>query len=103
MYAIIETGGKQYKVEPGQVIEVERLESETGKVTFDRVLLLADGADVKVGSPTVADAKVTGEVLREARGRKVLAFKKHRRKDWKWARGHRQTRARVRIDDITAK
>ena len=63
MYAIIETGGKQYKVQPGQILDVEKLEAEDRKVTFDRVLLVADGKKVKVGTPTVPKAKVTGELL----------------------------------------
>jgi len=103
MYAIIETGGKQYRVQPGEVIEVEKLPAPEGKVTFDRVLLCADGGKVKVGSPTVANAKVTGELLEVAKGRKVVAFKKRRRKSSQTKRGHRQTLARVRIDEITVK
>ena len=101
MYAIIETGGKQYKVQPGQVIEVELLESESDKVNFDRVLLCGDGETVKVGTPVVDKAVVKASVLAdEVKAKKVLAFKKHRRKDWKWVRGHRQRHARVRIDEI---
>ena len=103
MYAIIETGGKQYKVQPGQVIEVEKLEAKKGKVTFDRVLLCADGDDVQIGSPTVKKAKVKGELLEMTKGRKVIAFKKRRRKGSQTTRGHRQTIARVRIDEITLK
>lgn len=100
MYAVIETGGKQYKVEPGQVIEIELLEAQGGKVTFDRVLLASDGKDIKVGAPTIPNATVKGELLGVEKSEKTLAFKKHKRKDWKWARGHRQSFARVRIDEI---
>ena len=100
MYAVICTGGKQYKVQPGDIIEVEKLDVEEGKVTFDRVLLCADGKKVKVGSPTVPKAKVKGELLGLVKGRKVLAFKKRRRKDSQTTRGHRQNYARVRIDEI---
>jgi large subunit ribosomal protein L21 len=103
MYAIIETGSKQYKVQPGQVLDVELMETSGGKVTFDRVLLLADGKTVKVGSPTVAKASVTASLLGEVRENKVVAFKKRRRKDSQWTRGHRQNCLRVRIDEITAK
>ena len=101
MYAIIETGGKQYRVEAGQIIEIERLEAESGKITFDRVLLCSDGKSVTVGTPTVAKASVAGEVLDEIKGDKVISFKKRRRKDSRWKKGHRQTLARVRIDEIT--
>jgi large subunit ribosomal protein L21 len=100
MYAVIETGGKQYKVQPGQVIEVELLEVSEGTVTFDRVLLCSDGEEVKVGAPVVEQARVTGEVLAEVKSRKTIAFKKRRRKDSQTTRGHRQNLARVRIDEI---
>ncbi len=103
MYAIIETGGKQYKVQPGEIVEVEKLETEDTKVTFDRVLLVADGDKVNVGSPTVPKATVTGELLDVVKADKVLAFKKHKRKDWQWSCGHRQKLARVRIDEISTK
>ena len=100
MYAIIETGGKQYKVQPGQVIEVEALDAEPGAVTFDRVLLCSDGTTVSVGSPTVEKATVKGELLATVKGHKVIAFKKKRRKSSQTTRGHRQTLSRVRIDEI---
>jgi len=100
MYAIIETGSKQYRVQPGEIVEVEKLDAEPGKITFDRVLLCSDDKTVAVGTPTVPNARVTGELLGDVKGEKLLAFKKHKRKDWKWQRGHRQTRARVRIDEI---
>ena len=103
MYVIIETGGKQYKVQPGQVIEVEKLDAAEGKVTFDRVLMCSDGKKVKVGTPAVAKASVKGELLGSARGPKVVAFKTRRRKDSRTKRGHRQTFARVRIDEIAVK
>lgn len=103
MYAIIETGGKQYKVQPGQVIEVETLDAEEGKVAFDRVLMYSDGDAVRIGSPVLAEAKVTGEVLGVVKAPKVVAFKKRRRKDSQRTRGHRQALARVRIDEIAVK
>ena len=103
MYAIIETGGKQYKVQPGQILDVERIEDEDGKITFDRVLLCADGDKVSVGTPAIADATVTAEMLGEIKGKKVIAFKKRRRKDSQTTRGHRQKYARVRIDEICVK
>ena len=103
MYAIIETGGKQYRVQPGQTIDVEIVEATKGKVIFDRVLLCADGDDVRVGSPTVAKAKVKGELVEQVKAGKTQAFKKRRRKDSQSTRGHRQRLARVRIDEISFK
>ena len=102
MYAIIETGGKQYKVQPGQVIEVEKLDAEPGKITFDRVLMCSDGENVKVGTPLVDKAAVKGELLSHVKGQKLVIYKKRRRKDSDVKRGHRQTIARVRIDEIAA-
>ena len=101
MYAIIETGGKQYKVEPGMILDGETLEATEEKVTFDRVLLVADGKKLTIGTPTVK-ATVTAQVIDEVKGEKVLAFKKKKRKDFKWTRGHRQNYTRVRIDEIVA-
>ena len=103
MYAIVETGGKQYKVQAGEIIEVEKLDVEGEKVTFDRVLLCADGGNVQIGAPLVANAKVTGQVLGPIKGKKVIAFKQRKRKDWKWTRGHRQNYVRIRIDEIAVK
>jgi large subunit ribosomal protein L21 len=100
MYAVIETGGKQYKVQPGLVIEVELLDAPDGKVTFDKVLLCADGEDVTVGSPLIEKASVTGELLEEFKAGKALTFKKRRRKDSQRTIGHRQRLVRVRIDEI---
>ena len=100
MYAIIESGGKQYKVQPGQVIAVEKLETEEGPVTFDRVLMCSDGETVTVGSPTVEKAAVTGEVLGTIRANKVVAYRMRRRKDMHRTIGHRQTYTNVRIDEI---
>jgi len=102
MYAIIETGGKQYKVAAGDVIDIETLDATEGKVTFDRVLLLADGKKVRVGAPVLPEATVSGEVLAILKAPKVVTFKKRRRKDSQTTRGHRQTLARVRIDAIAA-
>ena len=103
MFAIIKTGGKQYKVAANQVIEVERLDGDAGaKVAFDDVLLIGDGEAVMLGAPTVAGASVTGEVVKQARGAKVYAFKKRRRQNSKRIRGHRQHLTQVRIVEILA-
>jgi large subunit ribosomal protein L21 len=103
MYAVIETGGKQYRVEPGDVIDVE-LTPVTGKkeqkVKFERVLLVGDDKDVKVGTPVVAGAQVTGVLVEEVRGPKVRVFKMKRRKGYRRTKGHRQELLRVKIDGI---
>ncbi len=101
MYAVIETGGKQYKVSEGDVIDIELLAAETGStVTFDKVLLVAKGEDVKVGNPVLPKAEVTGKVLAETRGPKLIVFHMRRRKDSRKKTGHRQDLLRVRIDKI---
>ena len=101
MYAVIETGGKQYRVTSGDTLEVERLETEAGKPhTFDRVLLLAGEGNVRVGTPAVAGAKVTADVTAHFRGEKKIAFKMKRRKGYHRTVGHRQELTRVKITDI---
>jgi large subunit ribosomal protein L21 len=103
MFAIIKTGGKQYKVAANQVIEVERLDGGAGaKVAFGDVLMIGDGDAVTIGAPTVTGASVTGEVVKQARGDKVYAFKKRRRQNSKRIRGHRQDLTQVRIVEILA-
>jgi len=103
MYAVIETGGKQYRVSPGDVIDVE-LTATTGKkvrkVKFDRVLLVADDKGVRIGSPLVKGANVNGVALDDVRGPKVRVFKMKRRKGYRRHQGHRQDYLRVRIDGI---
>jgi len=103
MYAIVGTGGKQYRVQAGQTIEVERLPAGVGEsVTLDRVLLLADGDDVRVGTPTVEGASVMATVVAEGKGRKVTAFKYLPRHRYRLKKGHRQLFTRLRIDSIEA-
>lgn len=102
MYAVIETGGKQYRVEQGDVIDVELAETagSEDKVTFDRVLMIGGGDGVRVGAPVVAGASVSGVRLDEVRGPKIKVFKKKRRKGYRRLQGHRQNLLRVRIDAI---
>lgn len=101
MYAVIETGGKQYRVETGDVIDVERsVEPDDGRVRFERVLMVSDGDDVTVGSPLVEGAEVRATLVDEVRGPKIKVFKKKRRKGYKVTRGHRQELFRVKIDAI---
>jgi large subunit ribosomal protein L21 len=101
MYAIIETGGKQFRVEKGDVIDVELLASDTsGKVEFKNVLLINSGKAVKIGTPHIANSAVKGELLQEVRGPKVIAFKYKKRKHIRRKVGHRQHYSRVKITDI---
>jgi large subunit ribosomal protein L21 len=99
MFAVIRTGGKQYKVSEGDVLDVELLPGEAGsKVTFGEVLM----AGSKIGAPTLAGASVMGEIVAQTRTAKIVAFKKKRRKDTHRKRGHRQHLTRVKITDIVA-
>jgi large subunit ribosomal protein L21 len=101
MYAVIETGGKQYRVEVGTELEVELLDAEAGSnITLPRVLLVADGADTAIGRPVVADAAVEAEVLRRDRGEKVIAFKYRPKARRRVKKGHRQELTVLRIADI---
>lgn len=105
MYAVIETGGKQYRVQAGDVIDVERLAAvseEEPEVVFDRVLMVDDGGDLKVGDPVVEGAQVKGVLVRPIRGRKVTVFKMKRRKGYRRKNGHRQDLHQVKIKDIQA-
>jgi large subunit ribosomal protein L21 len=100
-YAIIRSGGKQYRVSPGQTIAVERLAAEAGeKVTFEDVVLFADGATVTAGDPVVSGTKVTGEVIEQFKDKKVIAFKYKRRKGYHRTVGHRRALTRVKIEAI---
>lgn len=101
MYAVIETGGKQYRVNQGDVIKVEKLTVDVGeKVDFDRILLVGEGADVKVGNPIVDGAYVSGTVVEQDRHRKIIVFKMKRRKGYRRKQGHRQDYTGVLIDKI---
>lgn len=101
MYAVIETGGKQYKVQEGQSVDVEKLPQAVGeKVELDRVLLVAHGEQVQVGRPTVEGAKVLATVARQDKHRKVVIFKYRPRKRYRRKKGHRQPFTRLWIDQI---
>lgn len=101
MFAVIKTGGKQYRVKVGDILSVERLEAEKGQeVLFDRVLLLEDGQQIQVGTPYLEKARVAGEVLEEYKDEKVIVFKKKRRKGYRRKKGHRQLLTRVKISGI---
>jgi large subunit ribosomal protein L21 len=101
-YAIIRTGGKQYKVEPGRTYKIPSLPGEEGgAIEFNDVLLGNDGNTVRTGVPTLTGAKVTGEIVRHGRGDKIIVFKMKRRKNYARKRGHRQGFTEVRINDIS--
>jgi large subunit ribosomal protein L21 len=103
MYAVIQTGGKQYKVAPGDVVKVEKLEAKKGDtVEIKDVYMIADGDKVSVGKPTLANAKVTAEVMGEAKGEKLLIFKHRRRKGFRKTNGHRQHYTTLKVKDIKA-
>jgi large subunit ribosomal protein L21 len=102
MYAVIETGGKQYRVEVGTELEVELLDVEPGKtITIDRVLLVADGGESSIGRPLVADASVSAEVVNQTRGPKLISFKYRPKARSRVKKGHRQELTTLRIADIT--
>ncbi|MFQ5585156.1 MAG: 50S ribosomal protein L21 [Calditrichia bacterium] len=101
MYAIVDIAGKQFRVEKNQMLKVPHINKEVGdKVEFNRVLLLSDGAKVKIGKPLVKGAKVSAEVLEHGRDKKVIVFKKKRRKGYKVKRGHRQGFTKVKIENF---
>jgi large subunit ribosomal protein L21 len=101
MYAVIKSGGKQYRVESGAKFRVEALSAEVGAaVSFDEVLLVGEGDQLKVGTPLVSGAKVKATVVAHGRGDKVKIFKLRRRKHYTKTQGHRQSYTEVRVDDI---
>lgn len=103
MYAIIKTGGKQYRVEEGQIIKVEKLDAEAGSnVEFSEVLMVSSDNDMKVGSPLVDGAKVTGKVLEQGKDKKVLVFKYKPKKRYRVKTGHRQPYTKVLVEKIEA-
>jgi large subunit ribosomal protein L21 len=101
VYAVVETGGKQYKVSAGDNVDVEKLPYEVGeRVELDRVLLVADGDEVRVGQPTVEGAKVLATVTDHAKGRKIIVFKYKPKERYRRKKGHRQAYTRLMIDEI---
>ena len=104
MFAVLKTGGKQYKVIQGDLIEVEKLERDVGdKVTLDQVLMVGEGEDVEIGSPYISNCQVTGEVVKQGKGAKIIVFKKKRRKNYRRKNGHRQFITQLKITEITKK
>lgn len=104
MFAVLKTGGKQYKVSQGDVIQVEKLEGNIGDVvTLDQVLMISEDEKVDVGSPMLEGSQVTGEIIDQAKGKKIIVFKKHRRKNYRRKNGHRQWITHLKITEISKK
>jgi large subunit ribosomal protein L21 len=100
-YAVIRTGGKQYRVAPGDVVRIERLTGDVGSaVEFSEVLIASDDAGIRVGRPLVDGALVRGEIVAQTRDKKVLVYKKKRRKNYRRRKGHRQYLTSVRVTEI---
>ncbi len=101
MFAIVQTGGKQYRVAPGDILRVERLPGDRGdEVQLDQVLLVADDDSIQVGKPLVEGARVVGEILRQGQGKKIIVFKKKRRKKYRRKQGHRQLYTALQVREI---
>lgn len=101
MYAIVETGGKQYRVQPGEVIQIEKLPGEVGGIVeLKQVRLVQNDNGLLMGRPWVENARVTGEIIRQGRRRSIKVFKKKRRKNYQRTKGHRQPFTQIRITDI---
>ncbi len=102
MYAVIQTGGKQYRVAPGDILKIEKLDGNVGdSIAFDKVLLASDGENVNLGKPYLDGTKVYGKITRQARGKKVIIFKYKRRKNYRKKQGHRQSFTLIKIDNIS--
>ena len=102
MYEVIESCGKQYKVSEGDVVFFEKLDAEEGKkVSFDKVVLVSDDKNVKVGTPYVKNAKVEGTVVKQGKGKKILVYKYKAKKNYRRTQGHRQPYTKVEIKSIT--
>jgi large subunit ribosomal protein L21 len=101
MYAVLKTGGKQYRVAEGDVISVEKLNGDVGgTVLFDEILMIGDGDSYKIGTPTLSDARVKGVILDQEKGKKIIVFKSKRRKGSMTKKGHRQKLTKLQIKEI---
>jgi large subunit ribosomal protein L21 len=102
MYAVMKTGGKEYRISKGDIIRVEKVEGKTGdQVTMKDVLMVSREGQVQFGKPFLTDAIITGEIVQQAKGQKVLTYKMKRRKNYRRTKGHRQTYTYIRVNDIT--
>jgi large subunit ribosomal protein L21 len=103
MYAVVSTGGKQYKVQKGETLRIEKIPGDVGgKVTLDKVLLIADGENIRVGQPMIEKAAVQASIVEQDRAKKILVFKYKRRKRYRSKAGHREPYTAIRIDGIEA-
>lgn len=103
MYAVVSAGGKQYKVQKGETLRIEKIPGEVGsKVTFDKVLMVADGENIRVGQPVIEKAAVQASIVEQDKAKKILIFKYKRRKRYRRKQGHRQPYTAIRIDGIEA-
>jgi large subunit ribosomal protein L21 len=103
MYAVVAAGGKQYKVEEGDVLRIEKVEGNVGdSLTFDKVLLVADGEALTIGQPMVESASVNAQIVEQGKSKKIIVFKYKRRKRYRRTQGHRQPFTAVKIDSISA-
>ena len=101
MYAVIQTGGKQYRVAPGDVVKVEKLSGKIGdSISFDKVLMTSDGDNVNLGNPYLEDSRVMGRIARHGKDRKIIVFKYKRRKGYRRKQGHRQDFTLIKVEDI---
>ena len=104
MYAVVNTGGKQYKVQQGEVLRVEKIPGDVGSpVSFDRVLMFSDGEDVSIGQPLLDNIAVEGHIVEQGKAKKIIVFKYKRRKRYRRKQGHRQEFTAVQIDSIASK
>ena len=101
MYAIVDSGGKQYKVQEGEILRVEKLAGEVGDdVSFDKILMFSDGENVNIGTPLLEDVAVSGHIVEQGKAKKIIVFKYKRRKRYRRKRGHRQQFTAVKVDSI---
>ena len=101
MYAVVKTGGKEYRISPGDLIRVEKLEGKVGdQVTMKDILMVSHEDQVQVGNPLLGNAVITGEIVQQVKGRKVLIYKMKRRKNYRRTKGHRQTYTYIRVNEI---
>jgi large subunit ribosomal protein L21 len=102
MYAVVKTGGKEYRISKGDLVRVEKLEGKVGdQVNLSEVLMVSDEGQVQVGTPFLANAVITGEIVQEVKGKKVLTYKMKKRKNYRRFKGHRQTYTYLRVNEIT--
>ncbi len=103
MFAIIETGGKQYKVKKGQILEIEKIDEASGSdktIIFEKILLTSDGENTKIGSPYIQNSKVNGKILEQTKGDKIRVFKMKPKKRYQKTQGHRQSLTKIEITEI---